>query len=148
MLPKFTSNGSLPAGVHEATWEEFIARFGSTITRKRIIAGLRAALTNLFQAGCGAVFIDGSFVTNKENPNDFDACWDLNGVDPALLDPILLRFDDGRAAQKAKYRGEMFPAQMKEGNSNEDFLEFFQTDKETGAPKGIVLIRGLSGSEQ
>jgi hypothetical protein len=41
-------------------------------------------------------------------------------------------------AQKRRYLGEFFPAQMPEGASGRLFLEFFQTDKETGRPKGIV----------
>ena len=73
-------------------------------------------------------------------PNDFDACWDIEGVDPDLLDPVLLTFDDSRAAQKAKYLGELFPAQLSEGGSGGSFLEFFQIDKETGNPKGIITL--------
>jgi hypothetical protein len=48
--------------------------------------------------------------------------------------------DAGRAAQKAKYLGELFPAQMGEGGSGLTFLELFQVDKETGKPKGIVAL--------
>jgi len=33
---------------------------------------------------------------------DFDACWEAGGVDPAVLDPVLLDFSALRAAQKAK----------------------------------------------
>jgi hypothetical protein len=49
-------------------------------------------------------------VTEKIHPNDFDGCWDSTNVDAALLDPVLLNFDNGRAAQKKKFRGEMFIA--------------------------------------
>ena len=62
------------------------------------------------------------------------------GVDPTLLDPILLTFDHGRAAQKAKYLGDLFPAQVSEGGSGTTLLEFFQLDKESGNPKGIIAI--------
>jgi hypothetical protein len=41
---------------------------------------------------------------------------------------------------KAKYRGDLFPAEVPEGASGKAFLDFFQTDKRTGAPKGIVLV--------
>jgi hypothetical protein len=92
----------------------------------------------LHQAGCKAIFLDGSFVTAKEQPADFDACWDIADVDPDRLDPIFFDFDDGRAAQKARFFGELFPAQLPEGWSGKTFLEFFQTDKDTGNPKGIV----------
>jgi len=42
---------------------------------------------------------------------------------------------------KAKYRGDLFPAEVPEGTSGKVFLEFFQTDKRTGESKGIVSIR-------
>jgi hypothetical protein len=74
-------------------------------------------------------------------PGDFDACWSVSGVDPNLLDPVLLTFDNHRAAQKAKYFGEMFPAELPEGVSGRRFLDFFQIDKITGRPKGIVGLR-------
>jgi hypothetical protein len=51
-----------------------------------------------------------------------------------------LDFDDDRAAQRAKYGGELFSAQLPEGRSGQRFLEFFQIDRDTGAPKGIVLV--------
>ena len=79
-------------------------------------------------------------MTSKEVPNDFDACWEEAGVDPVSLDPVLLTFDPGRATQKAKYMGELFPASVRADAEGTSFLEFFQTDKETGNPKGIVAI--------
>jgi hypothetical protein len=91
-------------------------------------------------AGCSRAYIDGSFVTPKQRPNDYDGCWGIGGVDPDRLDPGLLNFDRGRAAQKAKYQGELFPAQFREGGSGTTFLEFFQIDKETGDSKGIIVI--------
>ncbi len=87
--------------------------------------------------------VDGSFVTAKSIPNDFDGCWSTEGVDFDLLnliDPILLTFGNGRAAQKAKYLGELFPADTTEFGTGRTFLEFFQIDKETGDQKGIIAI--------
>jgi len=140
MIVPFDTQGNLPPGVHTATWPAFVRRFGTTPHRRRLLAGLHAALAALRAAGCRTAYIDGSFVTAKDIPNDFDACWDIEGVDPALLDPILLTFAHGRAAQKAKYLGELFPAQISEGGSGSTFLEFFQIDKESGNPKGIIAI--------
>jgi hypothetical protein len=140
MLPPFTRDGLLPPGIHKATWKEFVDRFGTTPQRRKLLAGLKAAIKSLRAAGCRTVYIDGSFVAAKQHPNDFDGCWDIEGVEPELLDPILLTFDAGRATQKAKYRGELFPAQMGEGGSGLTFLEFFQVDKETGNQKGLVVL--------
>lgn len=138
VVPAFLDDGNLPPGLHWAAWTEIALRFGQTPHRRRLLRGLRAAAEQLHQAGCKAIFLDGSFVTAKEQPADFDACWDIADVDPDRLDPIFFDFDDGRAAQKARFFGELFPAQLPEGWSGKTFLEFFQTDKDTGNPKGIV----------
>lgn len=91
-------------------------------------------------AGCRTAYLNGSFVTSKESPNDYDACWEEAGVDPTVLDPILLTFDPGRAMQKAKYMGELFPASVVADADGLSFFEFFQSDKDTGNPKGIIAI--------
>jgi hypothetical protein len=100
---------------------------------------LRRALDALRRAGCRTVYIDGSFVAAKGRPNDFDGCWAVAGVDPDLLDPVLLDFSNGRAAQKAKYGGELFPAEAPEGISGRVFVDFFCHDAE-GRPRGILQI--------
>jgi len=86
------------------------------------------------------VYIDRSFVTSKLEPGDFDACWSVENVDGDMLDQVFLTFDDGRKAQKKRFGGELFPAELPEGLSGRTFVDFFQTDKETGARKGIVAI--------
>jgi hypothetical protein len=140
MIPRFNRAGNLPPGVHVASWREVVNRFGRSRHRRRLLRGLKAALDSLRAAGCHRVYLDGSFVTAKRVPGDFDGCWDTDGVTLDLLDPVLLTFDRGRAAQKAKYLGELFPARLTEGGSGSTFLEFFQTDRETGRPKGIIAI--------
>jgi len=86
------------------------------------------------------VYLDGSFVTAKDHPADFDGCWDLAGVDPGLIDPVLLRFENQRAMQKLKFGGELFPSNAKADQAGTRFLQFFQIDKYTGASKGILAI--------
>lgn len=140
MIPAFNSDGNLPEGIHDATTAEIVERFGGTAHRDWLIGGLFAALRQLKAAGCKKVYLDGSFVTAKEIPADFDGCWDVAGVDPSGLDPVLLTFDYGRATQKAKYYGELFPAQMVEGSGGNTFLEFLQVDRDSGEHKGIIAI--------
>ena len=146
MLPELDANGLLPEGVHWSNWEELAGRYGYNMHRRMLLVGLWAALQNLKAAGCRTVWLNGSFVTSKKEPNDFDACWDETGVDPELLDPVLLTFDRERAAQKAKYMGEMFPSTTVANLGGWSFLDFFQTDRETGRRKGIVAI-DLGGLE-
>ena len=140
MIPPFESSGLLPAGIHPAEWSEVVARLGWNPHRQSLLMGLRRGLQQLRSAGCQAVYLDGSFVTSKELPDDYDLCWSVANVDPAQIDPVLLKFDDGRRAMKAKYLGDLFPAEWEEGASGRRFLDFFQIDKLSGNPKGIVLI--------
>ena len=140
MIPPFNRNGLLPPGVHWTDWNELIDRFGNNPWRLLLTMGFRAAVDNLKNAGCQTVYLNGSFVTRKVMPNDYDACWEEAGVDPTALDPALLTFDARRAAQKAKYMGELFPASIIADTDGLSFLESFQIDKETGRPKGIVAI--------
>ena len=84
--------------------------------------------------------IDGSFVTAKPQPGDFDACRTIEGVAPEVLVPVFLDFSHTRAAQKARFLGEFFPADLPEGLTGKTFLEFFQTDKDTGASEGIGAL--------
>lgn len=139
VLPNFTADGNLPPGVHRADWEEIRARFGANKVRRRLLAGLELALQQLRIAGCRRAFLDGSFVTATDHPNDYDACWDSFGVDPDLLDPVFFRLENGRALQKLKYGGEFFPS-LQAANGAQPFVDFFQCDKDTGLPKGIVAI--------
>jgi len=81
------------------------------------------------------------FCHDQRDPEDFDACWDLEGVDPDRLAPIFFDFSNSRAAQKTRFGGEFFPAQLPEGVTGRTFLAFFQTDRRTGRRKGIVAIR-------
>ena len=139
MLPAWDSDGLLPPGVHEATWEEIVARFGSSEHRKDLLAGLRDALDDLRSVGCVLVFLDGSFVTNKEVPGDYDLCWEMDGVDLAALPAAFWDLNPPRAMQQARYRGDLLP-NVTEASGGKLFVEFFQQDKTTGGAKGIVSI--------
>lgn len=143
MVPSFDVDGNLPPGVHLVTWDEFSIAFGTTPHRRRLLDGLEVALDILRIAGCKRVYIDGSFVTAKRVPNDFDAAWEPAGVDLPLLrsmEPAFFDFSNLRAAQKAKFLGEFFPSSFTADSVGKTFLEFFQVDKDTGNPKGIVAL--------
>lgn len=140
-IPAFDPDtGNLPPGVHAATWDEIVSRFGRNAERERLLDGLRRAFESLQAAGCGRAYLDGSFVTEKDVPGDFDGCWESQGVDPAALDPVLLDFSNRRAAQKAKFGGELFIANAAATPAGTRFLDFFQRDKTTGDAKGILAI--------
>ena len=129
-------------GIHWAFWDDIAQLFGTNAHRLRLLIGLERAVTALATAGCRALYLDGSFVTTKIHPGDYDACWELAGVRAVDLDPVFLDFSNQRAAQKTKYYGEFFPAYAPAKLSPlTTYLNFLQIDKTTGDPKGIVGLK-------
>lgn len=132
--------GTLPVGVHVATWNEIEVTFGNSPKRKTLLEGLKRACLALRAAGVAHLYLDGSFVTAKRNPGDWDACYSGVGVDSSKMDSVLLDFTNERAAQKAKYLGEAFVAEMAATTLGQPYLDFFQTERNTGRKKGIVCV--------
>lgn len=140
MLPQLDpETGLLPVGEHEASWDEVMERFGWNEKRRALLDGLADALELLAAVGCRQVWLNGSFVTAKDEPLDFDACWETDGVDYDALDPVFLDLTAGRVAQKHRFGGEFFP-NIIEAGSGVRFAEFFQKDRD-GSRKGIVLLK-------
>jgi hypothetical protein len=146
MIPSLIDLGSptpwlvLPPGIHDASLDEVRTCFATTPHRRRLFEGFLRVLDALAAARCATVYLNGSFTTAKPHPEDFDGCWDHQGMDFSRLDPVLLQFANKRATQKMKFLGEMFPAAT-ENIPGATFLEFFQVDKYSGRPKGIVRVR-------
>lgn len=144
MIPDLINIGAawkvLPSGVHNATFIDIKRCFATNERRESLYEGLLRGCQALKSAGCIAVYLDGSYVTEKPTPGDFDVCWDPKGVDPNKLDPVFLDFDDRRRNQKQKYGGEFFPSSEKADGSL-TFVDFFRTDRDTGKEKGIICIR-------
>jgi hypothetical protein len=141
MIFIFDQNGYLPPGIHLATWEEIEEYLAYNQRRKNLLSGLKQGCEILKQCGCQRIYIGGSFVTTERWPNDFDVCYEKNHVDFKLLqklDPILLKFSNGRFEQKKKYRGEFFIADL-QVNPFTTWLDFFQQDKDRNI-KGIVGV--------
>lgn len=145
MIPPLIDLGSpapwpvLPPGVFDANLAEVSAAFATTPHRAALFGGFVQVTDALRAVGCSVVYVDGSFTTGKPHPDDFDGCWDHHGMDLARLDPVLLDFSGRREAQKRKFRGEMFPAYAQNGPGG-TFLDFFQVEKFSGRPKGIIRV--------
>jgi hypothetical protein len=133
MIPSFDKHGNLPPGIYDATLKEIEQRFASAPERKRLFDGLKRLLENLKAAGCATLYLNGSFITEKELPEDYDCTWDPSGVTAALDKDILKSLEE----RKAKYLGDIF-AHMPE-NGGFPYLEYFQKDKNDN-PKGIIKI--------
>ena len=91
-IPPFDESGNLPEGVHEATWDEIVDRYGTNDRRRE-----------------------------------------------------LLTFANKREAQRARFGGELFPAEWGADPHGTRFLDYFQQGKLSGERKGIVAL-DLEGS--
>lgn len=143
MIPAFVDIGSpwkvLPPGVHKATLKEIKEHFAISDHRKILFSGLLEGIRDLRKAGCRIVLLDGSFITEKPFPNDYDACWDTEEVDLSKLDPVFFDFSNKRKKQKDRYNGEFFPNEVL-ADGVICFSDYFQIDKYTGKFKGIIRI--------
>jgi hypothetical protein len=143
-LPAFDGEGNLPPGIHPATWDGIMARFGQTAARRHLLAGLREGLRILGAVGCQRVWLAGSFVTDVEAqearpPHDIDVGWEITGVDIAALarhDPALDPLRPDHAAQRQRYGTEFFAIAEPVSIGQ---LVFFQHDRR-GRRKGIVAL--------
>ncbi|MEQ1607879.1 MAG: hypothetical protein ABL956_02750 [Hyphomonadaceae bacterium] len=129
----------LPAGLHRATLSEVEAVFAYNRRRRELFGGLVRGALALRLAGSPALYPDGSFVTAKPIPGDYDACWETRGVTASKLDPVFLDFSNLRQAHKAKYGGEFFPKDAP-NRPGETIFQLFQKEKATQLPKGIIVI--------
>ena len=130
----------LPAGIHVATFSEVKALFVYNARRAELFEGLLRGSAELANVACKRLYLDGSYVTSKEYPGDFDACWDPPGSDWSELDSDLRNYATGRDEQKRKYGGEFFPSTAIADMHGHSFLELFQLYTDTGNAKGIIAI--------
>ena len=72
MLPEFLPYGDLPEGVHRATLEEVLRRFGTTTPQRRIVAERLARVYRIAVAtkGLSRFVIFGSFVIKDRRKSE------------------------------------------------------------------------------
>ena len=143
VLPAFDANGNLPPGVYRVSMQEIRARFAWNATRRRLLDGLTRAVASLAAAGVRRVWIDGSFVTAKEEPNDIDGCWEPGPeVAADRLDPVFLDTTPPRKAMRREYGVDFLIAGTRlfdmaaRGMTVESFFQFDRNLRR----KGILLL--------
>jgi hypothetical protein len=73
MIPPLDEHGYLPPGIHRATLAEIEERFGKNAEIRRAQMESVCWLVDLARAtGITRIIINGSFVTNVQEPNDVD----------------------------------------------------------------------------
>jgi len=144
-IPDTDGDGFLPVGVHECTLDEINERFGGfqrSTCRPNLMAKLLEYLTEIRGTGMVSfVVMDGSFVTDKAEPNDIDLVLvlpenhDFSGEIPPYAYNVLSR----RMVQK-RYA---FDVMVARENSTEfdEYVQFFQQVRgEPDRQKGILKV--------
>ncbi len=131
MIPNFNDEGYLPLGIHRATLEEIAARFGQESEVRQVqMESLRWLVDLAWRTGVQRIVVNGSFVTDKLEPNDVD-CVLLIGPD----------FPRDATAEAELLSG--LPFVNMELVDMEAFLQFtektFATDRNL-VPKGMVEV--------
>lgn len=140
-IPPFDDNGNLPPGVHHVHLSDIEKRFTWTEKRKELFQGLTEAVVNLSFAGVLLLYIDGSFITSKDDPSDVDGCWVWNpGVNYQLLDPVLTDRKPPREKMKQKYGVDLLVQGYDLGTDGRPIKGWFETDDD-GNEKGILLLK-------
>jgi hypothetical protein len=140
---EYNQFGNLVPGVHEMEWEEFKEKFGITDHRLWLIEGIELAIEDLRKVGCPAIFIDGSFVTKKAIPTDFDLCWEDEGISLKDVKKICYPLVDCGWRMSTiieRYRGEVVPKNNIIDLDKGLTVYAWYTEDRQGRDKGIIKI--------
>jgi hypothetical protein len=181
MLPGFSGEGYLPPADYALTLEELRSSVlvggpsdgypnWDRAWRARLVENLAILVDELWQVGIEDIFIDGSFVEDKEHPNDIDGYFvcdlmelasgrlqsRLNVLDPHKVwtwDPATRRpyrvYPKKQLPMWHVYRVELYPhfgqlCGIRDRYDNElEFPSAFRISRRDGEPRGIIkIVRG------
>lgn len=141
-IPAFREDGWLPVGHHPATWEEIVAHFGGDEQSKRAML-TRKLLTfrdGLRACGCvGRMVLDGSFISAKPVPGDFDMLLVLqsNIQEMKEANPRLSRLLDTEMSENEDGYSVFY---LPENSSVIDMLLPMWDKSKEGVAKGVVEV--------
>jgi hypothetical protein len=144
-IPELTVEGILPNSIYDCSLEELEAVFGcfrSTDCRIALTNKLKAYIQELRQSGIGSeLIIDGSYVTQKEDPGDIDLILvlarDFDFSSP--INPFEYNLASNRAV-KRKYGFDVF-VEKKGTERYNSRIEFFKKVKyNPDATKGLLRV--------
>lgn len=140
-IPDFDANGNLPPGEYAVSLSDVGERFAWNARRRRLFKGLCSALESLAAAGVKRIWIDGSFVSAREEPNDIDGCWEWDPtVRMGRLNPVFLETWPPREAMKRKFGVDFLLSATIVDAQGRAIRDFFQEDRD-GNRKGILLVQ-------
>ena len=184
LIPPFVPEGLLPPGDYEVSFrelEESLLVCGpgdreqhlawDASWRKRLVENLEVLTCQLWQVGIRDVYADGSFVEDKDHPNDIDGYFvcgldelktgeltrQLNLLDPFKVwtwDPASRKPFRGYPKRQLpmwhRYRIELYPhvpglgfgSEIRDRYGHElEFPSAFRQSRRDGKPRGIIKVK-------
>jgi hypothetical protein len=142
-LPGFNEAGDLPPGVHQATLDEVVGRFGAAQGQRSLCARRLLHVYALAQhiGHVQRFIIFGSYVTAELDPNDVDVVLVMDDAFRLEDCPIEARGLFDHAVAQARYGVSIFWVRpgLLIGESLEDFVAYWQI-KRDGSKRGIVEV--------
>ena len=137
----------LPPGLHALTEAEldnhFLSEFSESKTRPALLAGLRAFISALRRIGVPCeLWIDGSFSTNKLDPNDVDLVVFADRRQLDQLDPAKQQFFSGlmdRMSARRKFGCDVLFSVTEDVNRRSYWRGWYGFDRQE-RPKGIAKL--------
>ena len=140
----------LPSGIKDISLGEldslFLKPFGINPIRKRLLANLRRYLTKLQKIGIPfEVWIDGSFVTNKPEPNDIDLVIGVHKGDIAALLASQLELLEGLTYKRKRinlqYGIDVYVVNLESEPERQKWISNFSIGASKEEQKGIFRIK-------
>ena len=145
-IPALGENGWLPEGHHPAAWEQIADQFGGEPNTRRaaVLSGLLRWRDAVRGKGMGGrLILNGSFISAKAEPGNFDAIFVYDGTSASLIaqdKSALILLDSAHC--KAAYGGDLWAFSEQ---AIRDFPQFcrvdgFDREKITLRLKGVLEV--------
>lgn len=150
-IPALNSHGLLPKGIHDCSMPEIASSFSSTDPRHqraRLFKNLDAFIAWIRPVKCFKfIYIDGSFVTNKEIPGDVDLILELPSPAPAMATRLqkMKLFDQAYVHRTFELHVFFYVAGFP-GNDLRAFFQYLRPEEtqmrglQAGETKGILRV--------
>lgn len=142
-LPEFNKAGDLPPGVHQATLDEVVKRFGAVQGRRNICTRRLLHVYALAErtGHLQRFIIFGSYVTAKPDPNDVDVVLVMDDAFRLEDCPIEVQGLFDHAVAQARYGVSIFWVRpgLLFSEGIDDFVAYWQI-KRDGSKRGIVEV--------
>ncbi len=142
MIPELEKNGNLPKGIHKATLDEVRKIFGIGSSRRKWLIGKLEQIIELAKSAgkLERVIVWGSFVSNKEYPQDIDLLLIMN--DDFVVDELAFEVRNvfNYVQGKLMFNADIFWTKSSIGDEMINlWLDTYQMTRDF-EPRGIVEV--------